>query len=234
MTQSEISKDFAKFAKKTTKGNFDEKRKGERIDRGIPFPVGTTGTAVVSKIVCSTTKPNDDGEKFPMIRVELTAQTPEGARGKTLSGPGLMQVIKDGRNPDKWSAADAFGAALGILEDLGLPKEISTGYEEFDECIAWFEDEERKVQWEVVDASYTTNGRHVNQKGIQAVALVDEGKMESAVGDSSPEEDPDAKYCTYNGVRHKILSEDEGMLELENMNSGRVRKNIDKDDVTME
>ena len=232
MAKSQISAGFQKFANKTTKGEYDKARKAERIGRGIPFPIGTKGTGYVSAIICKETKPDNEGVKHPMIRVEVKVEAPEASKGKTLSGPGLMQTIKDGKNPETWSAEMAFTAALTMLENLGLPPEISKEYEEFQECVDWFEEEKRLVHWEVEDTSYTKDGRTVNQKGYQVFALVDESKKESAEGEGE-EHDPDASYCTFRGSKHRIVKDHGDTLDLIGVNSGREREGVDKEDVEM-
>jgi hypothetical protein len=234
MAKSEMSSGFAKFAAKTTKGKYDEARKGERMGRGIPYPIGTTGTAVVAAVICTETKADNEGVKSPMVRVELKIETPEPMRGKALSGNGLMQVIKDGPNPEKWSADMAWGAMLGMLENLGCPEEITKGYSDFQECIDWFEQEPRYVNWEVIDASYQKAGKTIAQKGIQAFAVIKEGDAPTADSGDKPEDDPDASYCTYRGARHMILENNKGLLKLKNMNNGNVRNNIEEDAVEME
>lgn len=231
MTKSQMSAGFAKFASKTTKGGYEEARKGERMGRGVPFPVGTKGTGVVSKVECDETKPDNNGVTYPRIRVEIRAETPEVARGKQLSGSGLMQTIKDGPDPSKWSAEQAFGAALGMLEDLGLPTEISQGYSDFQEVLDWFDAEPRKVSWEIQANDYVNKtGKEVKGKQIYAVVYMEEADIPSA--DAPFEEhDPNSKYCMYRGAKHRIVEEGE-TLTLRSV-SGTNRSGIAKDDVEM-
>jgi len=236
MAKSTISSGFAKFAAKTTKGAYDEARKGERMGRGIPFPVGTTGTGVVSAVICDTTKKDEKtGEQHPRIRVEIKVETPEEGRGKTLSGPGLMQTIKDGRDPSKWSAQDAFSAALAMLEDCGLPEEISKGYKDFQECVDWFDEEPRYVNWEIEENNYTNrNGQQVNGKQTSVLPIVNEAGIPAAdkPADEEEETDPDATYCKYRGGKHKVVGEDGDMLTIKGVNSGNIRE-VKKEDVEL-
>ena len=234
MAKSTVSAGFAKKAAKTTKGDFDKARKGERFGRGIPFPVGTIGTGYVSALICDQTKPEPDGIKHSRVRVELCVETPESGRGKTLSGIGLMQIIKDGRDPEKWSEAMAWGAMLGMLEDLGCPEEITQNYDDFQEVIDWFDNEKRFVNWEITDASYTNyQGKEVVRKGVAAFAAVS-GSSPTAGEGESPEEDPNADYCKYRGTRHKILEDKGDTYDLQSMANGRKKIDIDKDEVEME
>ena len=233
MTKSQMSAGFAKFSAKTTKGSYDEARQNERIGRGIPFPVGAKGTAVVGAIICDETKADEKtGEKFPRVRVELTVETPEAARGKSLSGSGLMQTIKDGNDPSKWSAEQAWGAMLGMLENLGLPEEISKGYSDFQECIDWFEEAPRTVSWEIQENNYTNrSGVLVQGKQISAFAIIDEASIPSAADSGS--EVPEGKMCLYRGGKHVILEDNGELLKLQSVGSGRLREGVDKDDVEM-
>lgn len=234
MAKSQVSAGFAKFATKTTKGKFDEARQGERMGRGVPFPVGTTGIGIVTAIICDEGT-DKDGVKFPRGRIEIKVETPESGRGKTLSGAGLMQQIKDGPNPEKWSAEMAWGAWLGLLEDLGCPEEITKQYESFeDEVIAWFEAEPRRVHWEVQENNYINKaGSEVKGKQVRAYAFVDEKDIPSAE-DKKPKDDGEGVYCTYRGARHKIVMDYGDTVDLLSLSNGRARAGIDKDDIEME
>jgi hypothetical protein len=234
MNKSTMSAGFAKFAAKTTKGAYDYARQNERIGRGIPFPVGAKGTAVVSSIICDETTPDEkSGEKFPRVRVELSVESPEGARGKKLSGPGLMQTIKDGNDPSKWSAEMAWGALLGLLEDLGLPEEISKGYADFQECIDWFSDAPRLVAWEITANNYKNRaGVEVQSKQITAFAVIAEADIPAADAPAAPIPS-DKPLCLYRGGKHIILSDNGETYNLQSVGSGRVRENVDKDDVEL-
>lgn len=229
MASSEVSKEFSKFASKTTKGSYDKARKSERMARGIIFNIGDSGRAVVSKISCTTLTKNN--QTYPFIRIELKVTLPEASKGKTLSGPGLMASIKDGKDPTVWSAQDAWGAMLGMLENLGLPTEISTGYDDFQECLDWFEAAPREVSWEIVH-----NDRTNDNKEIKAFAIVEEKDIPSADSSSTPEEeesdDPDASYCTFRGAKYKILSEDGDELLIRHTTNGRERE-VERDAVEM-
>ncbi len=233
MSKTNVSAGFAKFATKTTKGKFDEARKGERMGRGVPFPVGTTGTGIVSAIICDEGK-DAEGVKFPRGRIEIKVETPESGRGKMLSGSGLMQNIKDGQNPEKWSAEMAWGAWLGLLEDLGCPEEITKGYESFeDEVIGWFDEEPRKVHWEVQENNYTNrSGAEVKGKQVRAFAVVEEADIPNAEGDA-PSDDGKGIYCTYRGAKHKITQDYGDVVDLISMSNGRARAGIDKDEIEM-
>jgi hypothetical protein len=234
MTKSKISKDFARFAKKTTKGTYDEARKAERTARGIPFDVGTKGTGVVSAIICDTAGEDDD--KYPYVAAQITVSTPEGGKGKVLQGSGLRWNIRDSkRTGSDWTAEDAWGAALGMLEDLGLPEEISKGYEDFQECVDWFEKEPREVSWEVEDNSYTDrNGKQVSGKQIRAFAKVDESSIPSADADAPFNDDSEfSAYCVYRGVRHGIKSEEDDMLTIVNLQN-KMEREVSRDRVEME
>lgn len=234
--KQQVSPGFAKFASKTTKGKFDEARKGERMGRGIPFAIGTSGEGNVGNIICDETKADDDGISHPRIRVEIIISSPESAKGKVISGPGLMQTIKDGKDPEKWSKEMAWGAALGLLESLGCPKELTEGYDEFQEVLDWFREEPRPVAWEVVDSSWynKTTKKTVEQKGISAVAILDESNASSAVEGEKMEEDPNGVYCAYRGIRHIILDEDDDVATIKNCNTGRVRENVPMDQIEKE
>jgi len=233
MSKSQMSAGFAKFSSKTTKGAYDDARQNERIGRGIPFPVGTKGTAVVSSIICDETKADEKtGKKFPRVRVELSVETPEAARGKKLSGSGLMQTIKDGSDPAKWSAEQAWGAMLGLLEDMGLPEEVSKGYSDFQQCLDFFEEEPRVVSWEIQPNNYKNRqGVEVQGKQISAFAIVDEAAIPSA--DEAEGEIPEGKQCLYRGGKHVVLEENGDTLKLQSIGSGRVRENVDIEDVQM-
>lgn len=235
MAKSNISKDFARFAKKTTKGSFDEARKAERTARGIPFDVGTKGTGVVSAIICDTA--GDDDDKYPFVAAEITVSTPESAKGKVLKGSGLRWNIRDSKRAGSdWTAENAWGAALGMLEELGLPEEISQGYEDFQECVDWFDKEPREVSWEIEDNSYTDrNGKQVQGKQVRAYAKIDEDSIPSADNNSEAPFDDSGydSYCNYRGVRHGIKEEDDDMLTIVNLQNGMERE-VPKERVEME
>ena len=236
MTKSTMSKGFSRFAKKTTKGSFDEARQAERTARGIQQEVGDKGHAIVSKIICD--EAGEDGDKHPYVAVELTISTPEKSKGKKLFGSGLRWDIRDSkRTGSTWTAEDAFGAVLAMLEDLGLPQEISKGYSDFQECLDWFEDEPRSVAWEIQANNYTdSKGTEILSKQISAFAVVDEADIPSADSDGPvDDDDPDASYCSFRNVRHKIMNHQDGEYELLNMNNQRERVvSEDHSDLVME
>lgn len=229
MSKSEMSAGFKKFAAKTTRGSYDEARKNERMGGGIPFEVGTKGRGVVSAVICDETKEDAKGEKHPRIRVEISVTEPEAARGKTLSGPGLMQTIKDGRDPAKWSAEQAFGAALGMLENLGCPEEITKGYERFEEVLEFFDDEPREVSWSIEENRYTNaKGQEIVGKQVNAFAYIP--SPETSAEPESEELDPNAKYVMYRGAKHKVEAETEEDYDLVSVNGGRKRTGVAKQD----
>ena len=231
MAKSKVSAAFQKVASRTTKGAFDEARKAERQARGIPFPIGMKGTGVVSCIVCDMTKAKEGKESVPIVRVELKADTPEGARGKILSGPGLMWMIKASATNEDWGAEDAWGMMLGGLEQLGCPEELTKNYDDFQEVVDWFEEEPRKVSWEVVDASYTNNkGKVVSQKAFEVYEYVNVSQQETAEG-TSEEIDPNAKYVLYKGKKHRVVeeNEDDNTYVLVSVASG-VKRTVSQED----
>lgn len=230
MTKSPISAKFAKFAAKTTKGDFDKSRKAESMAGGCPLPVDTRGVAVVAEISCTETKVKQDGTGGdPFVSIKLEVESPEDYRGKSITGPGLMFVIKDGPNS---TAADAWGRMLDALEQLGLPRTIRTEYEDFSEVIDWFSDEPRRVEYHVAKDTYAGNQ---SGKITRAVAYVAESeittaetpKVEAAI-------DPEADYCEYLGKQHKVLSFDKEnqTYELEMTSTGRIRKGVEADKIT--
>lgn len=231
MSKAPISAKFQKFAEKTTRGEFDKARKQESMAGGCPLPVNTRGVAVVGEIECRETKLKPDGTGGdPLVMIKLEVETPEEYRGKTLSGPGLMFVIKDGANS---TAADAWARMLDSLEGFGLPRELRTNYEDFTEVLDWFTDEPRKVEYTVQEDTYKGNQ---SGKTVRAFAYVDEASVETAETPIKEEAiDPDADYCEYLGKKHKVLSFDKenDQYELEMVGSGRIRKAVPADKVTM-
>jgi len=234
MTKSAISDKFAKFASKTTRGDFDKARKQESMAGGCPLPVDTRGVCVISEITCTETKVKGDGTGGdPMVSIKLEVESPEDYRGKVLSGPGLMFVIKDGPNS---TAADAWARMLDSLENLGLPREIRTEYNDFAEVIDWFSDEPRRAEYHVAKDTYTGNQ---SGKIVRAHVYVPEGEIETAVTPVKEEataHDPEADYCTYLGKKHKVISfdKDANTYELEAIPTGRVRAGVPADKVTLE
>ncbi len=232
MSTTGMSVGFAKFASKTTKGAYDEARKGERFGRGIPFPVGVKGKAIVSAITCDDTKPNDLGESYPRVRVELAIEVPESHRGKPLQcGYFIMQDSK--KVDSTWTAEDVWGKSmLGCLEDLGCPEELTKGYSDWQEVLDWFQAEPRRVNFEILPNDYKNNaGVLVHGKQVAAFAEVDEENIPSA---DTPSEahDPNAKYCTFKGTSHRIMSEVGANVTIIGVNSGTTRT-VAKSDVTM-
>lgn len=213
-----MSVGFAKFAAKTTKGSYDEARQAERFGRGVPFPVGTKGTAFIGAIVCDETKADETtGEHHQRVRIELLVETPESHRGKPITG-GYF-VMKDSTKPgSSWTAEDWWGSMLGTMEDLGCPEELTKGYSDFQEVIDWFEAEPRAVNFEIVANNYKKNGAMVEGKQVNAFAAVDEASIPSAEG--TPEaHDPDATYCTFRGTKHRVVSTENGQVTIINVNS---------------
>lgn len=234
MTKSAISAKFAKFAAKTVQGEFDKARKQESMAGGCPLPVDTRGVALVAEISCTETKIKQDGTGGdPMVSIRFEVETPEDYRGKVLSGPGLMFVIKDGPNS---TAADAWARMLDALEGLGLPRDIRTNYNDFAEVVDWFSDEPRRVEYHVAKDTYTGNQ---SGKIVRAVMYVPEEEVPTAVTPVVAAEtalDPDADYCTYLGKKHKILSFDrENMLyDLEMVSTGRIRMAVEADKISFD
>jgi hypothetical protein len=234
MTKSAISDKFAKFASKTTKGEFDKARKQESMAGGCPLPVDTRGVCVISEITCTETKVKQDGTGGdPMVSIKLEVESPEDYRGKTLSGPGLMFVIKDGPNS---TAADAWARMLDSLEGLGLPRDIRTNYSDFAEVLDWFFEEPRRAEYHVAKDTYTGNQ---SGKIVRAHAYVPESEVASAetpAKETAVAHDPDADYCTYLGKKHKIISfsQENDTYELEAIPTGRIRSGVPADKVTLE
>jgi hypothetical protein len=232
MSTSPISAKFAKFASKTVKGAFDTARKAESMASGCPLPIGTRGIAVVAEVKCSETKIKGDGTGgFPMVMIKLEVESPEEYQGKSITGPGLMYVIKDS---EKSTEAEAWGRMLDALEGLGLPREIRTEYEDFAQCIDWFTDEPRKVEYLIDKDTWAGNQ---SGKLTKAFAHVEEADIPTAT--SSQKEvavDPEADYCLYLGKKHKILAYDSEnkLYDLELISNGRVRNGVEADKVTLE
>ena len=199
---------------------------------GCPLPIGTIGTAVVGEIVCKETKSKPDGTGGdPLVMIHLEVETPEEYRGKKLQGSGLMFTIKDGPNS---TAADAWGRMLDALEGLGLPRETRTNYEDFSECLDYFSDEPRRVQYTVNKDDYPGNR---SGKTVQAVELLDTANAPSAeTPQSEVPHDPSADYCEYLGKRYKILSYDEAnkCYDLEATSTGKLRPGVAADKVVLE
>lgn len=231
MAKAPVSAKFQKFAEKTTRGEFDKARKQESMAGGCPLPVGTRGVAVVGEIECRETKLKADGTGGdPLLMIRLEVETPEDYRGKTLSGPGLMFVIKDGKNS---TAADAWARMLDTLEGFGLPRKLRTDYEDFAEILDWFSEEPRKVEYTVAEDTFTGNQ---SGKTVRAFAYVEEASIQTAETPTKEvDADPDADYCTYLGKKHKILSFDKenDTYELEQESSGRIRQGVPSDKITM-
>lgn len=232
MAKTPISAKFAKFADKTTKGDFDKARKQESMAGGCPLPIGSRGIAIVAEISCTETKVKADGSGGdPFVSIKLEVESPEEYRGKTITGPGLMVVIKDGPNS---TAADAWARMLDSLEQLGLPREIRTDYSDFAEVVDYFTDEPRRVEYNIQEDTYKGNQ---SGKITRAVAFIPEGEV--ATAESPVVEtpiDPDADYCSYLGKRHQILGYDQEneLYELKMVNSDRIRKGVAADKVTLE
>lgn len=204
MTKVPVSSKFAKFAEKTTRGEFDKARKAESMASGCPLPVGVRGIAVVGTVDCTETKVKADGTGGdPFVSIKLEVESPEEYRGKILQGPGLMFVIKDGPNSTE---ADAWGRMLDTLEMYGLPRKLRTGYEAFSEVLDFFTNQPRRVEFNVVEDTYKGNQ---SGKIVKATQYVPEGEVQTAETIPTPQEDdPSMDYCTYLGKKHQILSHD--------------------------
>lgn len=233
MAKSNVSDKFAKFAAKTVRGEFDKARKQESMAGGCPLPVDTRGVAIVGEIVCSETKIKGDGTGGnPLVTVRLEVESPEEFRGKVLSGPGLMFLIKDGPNSTE---ADAWARMLDFLEGIGLPRTIRTEYQDFSEVLDFFTEQPRHVEYHVAKDTYAGNQ---SGKIVRAVMHVPETEVTTAVTPTQENvaDDPNADYCIYLGKRHKILdfNKETNLYKLEMVSSGRVREAIEGDKITFE
>jgi len=235
MSKSPISKGFAKFIEKNLKpgSKFDEARKAESMANGCPLPVGTTGIAVVGDIVCSETKIKPDGTGGdPMVRVTLEVETPDDFQGKVLSGPGLLFTIKDGPNS---TAADAFGRVMDFFENMGLPRDVRTEMTDFDAVIEYFTEVPRRVEYTIKEDEYKGNQSGKTVRAFQHVDQVDVPTAETPAT-PSPQEDPNADYCTYLGKKYEIIEyyADIEQYKLKNIANGMIRDGIAKDKVILE
>lgn len=213
-----MSPKFAKFAAKTTGGAFDKARKEEARIGGCPLPVGAKGIAIVGKVNCTETKAyGDDPGGDPRIEITLEVDSPEEYRGKKITGSGLAYNI---RATEKSTIEESFQRALDALEQLGLPREIRTEYKDFSECIEYFEQEPRMVEFLVVDDSKNEYNR---SKKTVAFSAYLPGGNKGAEGSQEEEEDSNATYCTYLGARHKVLEDDGEILKIQSK-SGKVRE----------
>jgi len=224
MAKTKMSKNFARFAKNTTSGTFDEVRKAERTVRGIPFDFGDKGTATM-ELFCGD-KPydkDDPDEVYPLVSVTLTVLTPEKQKGTELNDAlNLTWYIKDSEKPGSdWTAEDAWGSMLEDLERLGVPNEITSGYEDFQEVMDWIDAEPRIVEW-IIEEGDVYRGR--KQKRVLAFAHVEESEKPSADDSEEVSFSKDTKYCTYRGIKYGILEEKEDdLLLIKNTQTGKER-----------
>lgn len=242
MTKSNMSKGFARFAKRTTKGAYDEARKAERVARGIPLDIGVKGKGVF-RLECGEKQhkgSEDPDDTYPCPKAIITVQTPESAKGKELTDPlSLTWYIKDSEKAgSEWTAEDAWVSMLQDLEQLGVPRELTTGYEDFQEVLDWIDKEPRYVNYEVIQetdqAGNPVHYRGKPNKRIVAYAFIEESEKPAADdSDEVPEFGPDTKYCEFRGVKYAILSQEDDQVEVQNTQTGR-KRTLDIDQVTME
>lgn len=220
-----VSADFAKFAAQTTKGKFDEARKAESLAGGCPLPIGTSSTAVIGDIVCTTTKKKEDGTGGdPQITIKLEVETPEEHQGAILNGSGLIFWIKDSANQDKATAWHRF---LDALEDMGLDRKVRANYEDFQEVLDYMTKTTRRVDYSVEKDDFKGNR---SGKTVRAIAHVDESNIPTADGGSTeaaPALDPDADYVLYLAKPHMILADNGDTYNLQGP-SGTERPNVPK------
>ena len=230
MTKSTMSKNFARFAKTTTSGKFDEVRKAERTARGSAATIGDKGTAVF-EIVCGEKAYKDDpDETYPLVEVVLTIQTPEEKKGKELKDVlNLTWYIKDSEKPGSdWTAEDAWGSMLQDLERLGVPNEITSGYEDFQEVLDWVEAEPRLVDWEVI-ADTDSNGNPTFYRGrpnqrVVAYSHIEESATPSADAKEEFSFPEGTRFVSYRGVKYGVLEEkDDDMVLIKNCQTGSER-----------
>lgn len=234
MSKSKVSKGFARFAKNTTKGSYDEARKRERVARGVPVEIGDKGTGTISFEFTERPYKKDepDGDKYPFVKATITVLTPEGAKGKELSDPlNLSWYIKDSEKKDSdWVAEDAWASMLDDMVTLGLPTELKTGHETFDEVIDWWDAEPRIVEWEV-NAELDANGNPTLYRGkpnkrVSAWAYHEEESAPRADSDEEKVSFPEGtRFVIYRGTEYGVVEEtDDNKIVIKNCATGKTRE----------
>lgn len=225
-----MSKNFARFAKKTTKGSFDEARKTERKARGGGLEIGTKGTGIMT-IFGKDKKEKKTDDTYPIVEIIITAQTPEELKGKEVKDPlNLTWYIKDSEKPGSdWTAEDAWGAMLNDLENLGWPTELIESYEDPQELFDWCDKEPRTVHFEII-AELDDDGNQAYYRGrpssrVVAFLPANEEEAESADDGEKIEVSDDDKCCMFRGTKYIILEElDEDELQIKNTKTGSIRE----------
>jgi len=169
MSSAKVSATFGKFlAKKATQ--IEEAKKAENTMQTCLMPVGWKGQMVCVAAVADKGKDSKDDkgntqEGREYVRLEFSVVNDAAYQGKKAS---LMWQIYDSANA---TATQRFEWMLNEMENLGLPRELRQGFNDFTEVLNHFLNSDEVYEGEVVHNSY----RRGDQKELKVrrAAIVD-------------------------------------------------------------
>lgn len=201
---SKVSKDFDKYyAKNAT--SFDDSKKAEKQVRGIPVPIGTTGTAVISDFTADRAK---GGEQNPFIAVEITVVLPEEHAGKKFTG-----AIHSLYDSDKMTASGRMAICLDDLEDMGLSRETRENHTSLSQISDELLNEPHYVTFEVKEG----------YKGRKECKCY---HCEAPDGINKKE------IVIYMGGKYEVVSRDGNKVTIRNINDPNKTRTVDAEEVT--
>lgn len=222
-SKSEVSQDFAKFEARNNNA-LKEAREQEKQSYSNPFPIGYSGVAVLSSARGFGAGQN----KIPTGLVEATCINDPAYEGKTFAA-----AIRQFKDTEKQTAAEAYANFLDNLEEIGLQRETreqaKTIGEMFDELLST----PHYVAFNVVKNTYTRDG-----KAVQCSACPPPEGMsghtptpQTAADTSEPEDEldtSDLEQVVYLGKPHWKLepANEDGTVNLKQVKGGKLRHNI--------
>lgn len=225
MLKSKVSDAFASFESRNTH-KLEDARKQEKQSRGNPLPVGYMGTAIISDGNADISKAG-----VPYAVVNVTVVNDPEYEGKSCAG-----AVRNFKDTEKQTAADAYANFLDELEDMGLSRE-SRETKNISECLDELLATPHYVTIHVEANKQTRDGKQVK---CFAVATPDSsGRAPTAETPITPPSEDDEQYkdleqCTYLGKPHYIMKDNEdGTFDIMSVKTKKLREDISSDDISM-
>lgn len=212
MAKTRISSDFEQYEMKHQSA-VQEAKEAENTMGGISLPIGAMGTAVVTDMTATKTKPstaNPNG--MPMITFTATVTEPVEFQGRKLTKRYLLGDSKK-KNGEPITFAQKLGWCLNELENAGLPREIRL--KQTADIIDWWLAENRLVSYHVQADQYDSSGKKVLFGLPGSNVAPDLSGMAGAPGGK--------KTVTYNGTVWEVVSENGDELVIKS-EAGRERE----------
>jgi len=225
-SKNSVSADFLNFAA-VNEQQFEDAKTAEKQARGMPFPEGYSGTAVISDIRAATAA--NSGR--PYVAVHAKCVDPD------YQGKEFTAAIHSLFDSDKMTKDQRWAMMLDDLEELGLKRSTREEYgagANIKHCFAELLDEPHYISFRVKKGYQDRLEAEAHScpppEGMTGAAPP---TNENAALPSSPEVPEDATIVTFLGTEYVLLEkQDEGKVKIKAVASGKERV-VSEDQITL-